>query len=181
MIGLLYNHPSIVIWVPFNEGWGQFDSLRITEKIRQLDQTRLIDHASGWFDQGGGNFHSRHIYFTKIKFTGRAQKKRIVALSEYGGYALKVANHMYDPDKAFGYRLYDNQNSLEEGLYSLWKHQLQKAIAKGLNVIVYTQLSDVENEVNGLITYDRKIVKVNIDIIRKLNADLQDKFKNSNS
>ena len=94
---------------------------------------------------------------------------------------MKVANHMYDPDKAFGYRLYDNQNSLEEGLYSLWKHQLQKAIAKGLNVIVYTQLSDVENEVNGLITYDRKIVKVNIDIIRKLNADLQDKFKNSNS
>ena len=143
--------------VPFNEGWGQFDSLRITARLRELDDTRPIDHASGWNDQGGGDLKSRHIYFRPVKL--KNDGKRVLALTEFGGYSLPVAEH-YTTDKEFGYRSYQDNGSWMDALEKLYETEIIPHVAaQGLSATVYTQVSDVEDEVNGLVTYDRKVVK----------------------
>ena len=153
----LYNHPSIVAWVPFNEGWGQFDARKATAMIRHLDPGRLIDEASGWFDQGGGDMYSIHNYFRKLRV--RPQKNRVVALTECGGYSLHLPQHSYC-DEEYGYRKYSSKGELTKGILGLWRKELIPNIHRGLSAVVYTQVSDVEDEVNGLLTYDREIVKV---------------------
>lgn len=155
MIKLLYNCPSIGLWVPFNEGWGQFDSLRITEKIREADPTRLIDHASGWFDQGGGDVKSVHNYFRKLKVV---KDKRPFVLSEYGGCVCPVTDHLFC-DKSYGYKAYQSLEAVSE---AFWKQQdeIRKLEKEGMSGAVYTQVSDVEEEINGLFTYDRKVCKI---------------------
>ncbi len=178
MINLLSNVPSIAVWTPFNEAWGQFDAIRVVKTIKSIDTTRLIDHASGWSDQGVSDFYSRHIYFTKIRLSQRKATKRIMALTECGGYALKVNNHLYDESKAFGYKMMIDQSSLMKRLQYLYEKELIPHIAKGLSAIIYTQLSDVENEVNGLLTYDRKVVKVAIEEMQQLNHNLRQIFIN---
>lgn len=152
----LYNCPSIVTWVPFNEGWGQFDAKRVYEIIKGLDDTRLIDHASGWFDQKCGDFESIHNYFypLSVKVT-----KRPVILSEFGGFACYVMEHSYSL-QIYGYRIYPSKEALEEAYQKLYSTELPALEALGLSAAVYTQLTDVEDEVNGLLTYDRKICKV---------------------
>ena len=153
----LYNCVSLGLWVPFNEGWGQFDSLRITARLRQLDDTRPIDHASGWNDQGGGDLKSRHIYFRPVKM--KNDGKRVLALTEFGGYSLVVEDH-YTTDKKFGYRTYTEQDKWMDDLEKLYETEIIPLVdAQGLSATVYTQVSDVEDEVNGLVTYDRKVVK----------------------
>ncbi len=173
MFDKLFSVPSIAVWVPFNEAWGQFDAAKTFTVARHMDGTRLIDHASGWFDQRVGDFHSRHIYFSKVRFCRRSSRKRIVALTEFGGYALKVDGHVYDPKKAFGYQMMKTAPELEHKLEALWINELTPQIKNGLSAIIYTQLSDVENEVNGLLTYDRQVVKVNPEHMRKINRELQ--------
>lgn len=154
-VELLYNCPCIAMWIPFNEGWGQFDSLKITELIRQKDSSRLIDHASGWCDQGGGDIRSEHNYFRPLRVK---RDKRPFVLSEYGGYSCSVEGHTYTAD-SYGYRSFRSQKEFAAAFGRLSRkiHILEK---RGLSGAVYTQLSDVEEENNGLCTFDRKKIKI---------------------
>lgn len=173
----LKNVTSICTWVPFNEAWGQFDTLRITRLISQLDDSRLIDHASGWSDHGVGDYYSRHMYYQKIKFYQRLASKRIAALTEYGGYSLPIEGHRYNDDKMFGYKSFDTLEGYQNALEDLFLKKIMPNLDKGLSILVYTQFSDVEDEVNGLITYDRRILKVNEQAMQHLNNQLYSKFK----
>lgn len=153
----LYNVPSLAVWVPFNEGWGQFDAARITAAMKQKDETRLIDHASGWFDQKEGNFRSVHNYFRPLKV--ELEQERAFVISEYGGYACHIKGHS-SVDRSFGYKKFQTIEELSGAVHTLFETQLFPLIEKGLCGAVYTQVSDIEEEVNGLVTYDRRIVKV---------------------
>ena len=166
MVSALYNSPCIAVWVPFNEGWGQFDADEACRRIEALDRTRTIDPASGWHDQKFGQLRSEHVYFRAYRFRPD-RRGRAVALSEFGGYAHRVVGHEFSP-KTFGYKSFVTPAQLEIGLEALYQEQIRPAVAQGLCAAVYTQLSDVEDEVNGLLTYDRKVVKVAPELMRKL-------------
>lgn len=166
----LYNCPCVVMWVPFNEGWGQFDANKAVEEIRALDTTRLIDHASGWHDQGGGDVKSLHVYFKPYRFK-KDSKGRAVVLSEFGGYSCRIAEHSFS-QKEFGYKRCKTTEALTRAVEKLFACEVIPAIAKGLSASVYTQLSDVEQETNGFVTYDRAVVKFDAARMRALNARL---------
>lgn len=157
----LYNVPSLAVWVPFNEAWGQFDAVRIANEIKEKDPSRLVDHASGWFDQKGGDFRSVHNYFRPLKVEYDA--KRAFVISEYGGYACHIKGHS-SADRVYGYQKYDTTQDLTAAYRNLLRNQLFPLEEQGLSGAVYTQLSDVEEEVNGLVTYDRKVVKMPFNI-----------------
>jgi beta-galactosidase/beta-glucuronidase len=165
MIRHLYNSPCIAAWVPFNEGWGQFQAAESVKRIRVLDSTRLVDHASGWFDQHAGDFNSIHTYFRKL-FAPKKDDTRAFALSEFGAYSLKLPGHMWDENKKFGYRFYDTREALTEAYIALLERELAPLIAQGLAVAVYTQTTDVESEINGYMTYDRAVEKMDAGRIR---------------
>lgn len=168
----LKNCVSLSTWVAFNEGWGQFDSVRIVNDMKQFDPTRMIDSVSGWNDQGkkSSDAKSLHIYFKPIKI--RRNKYRAILLSEFGGYSLKTDKHMFSPDKTFGYKVFKTPEALAEAYEKLYEGSIIPAIEKGLSATVYTQLSDVEEEINGLVTYDRRVVKLPIELVKRLNAQL---------
>ncbi len=155
-VELLYNSPSLVVWVPFNEGWGQFDAKEAYRLIKELDGTRLIDHASGWFDQGIGDFESVHNYFHPLKVK---HKDRAVIFSEIGGYACYIMEHSFSW-RVYGYKIYITKEDFDKAYQKLYSDELAKLYHQGLSAVVYTQLTDVEDEVNGLLTYDRKVCKV---------------------
>ncbi len=165
MLDTLYNCPCIAVWVPFNEGWGQFDSAKAYDFIKSVDSTRIIDSTSGWHDRGTTDVISKHIYFTPIKV--KAGDKPYV-LSEYGGYSHRVVGHTFG-SKMFGYKIYKTEKSLTAAYERLFNNVIIPQIDTGLSAAVYTQLTDVEDELNGLVTYDRKIVKINSEVIRKIN------------
>jgi len=171
MIEHLYNCPCIAMWVPFNEGWGQFDAREATERIRSLDPTRTIDHASGWHDQGVSDVKSLHVYFKPYRHKQFAGDRAVV-LSEFGGYNHRVEGHALS-SKDFGYRRYKTKDALTFAIQDLYVRQIIPAVEQGLSATVYTQLSDVEDEVNGFVTYDRAVVKTDIETIRELNHALQ--------
>lgn len=164
----LYNCTSIAMWVPFNEGWGQFDSKRITDNIRKLDDSRTIDHASGWHDQGIGDFRSLHVYFRRYRFR-KDGLGRPVILSEFGGYGMELGA---TEKKAFTYRKYWTREDLTDAVVKLYEKQIIPARRKGLAASIYTQVSDVEQEVNGLLSYDRKTVKVTPRAIKEMSERL---------
>ena len=166
LVNHLYNCPCICMWVIFNEGWGQFDARKMYDFVRSMDKTRVIDHASGWHDQGIGNVQSLHVYFKKYHF--RPDKKgRAVLLSEFGGYSHQVPGHCYN-NKYFGYKKFEMPFQLEAALEDLYQTEIGPAKLQGLSAAVYTQLSDVEDELNGLLTYDRKVVKIAPEPMRKI-------------
>ena len=169
-VKLLYNCPSIVMWVPFNEGWGQFDALEAVRRIRALDGTRTIDHASGWHDQGGGDVFSRHVYFRAFRYK-RDRGGRAAVLSEFGGYACGIPGHRWSK-KDFGYKMFPGEKELTAGIVKLYDREIRPAKAQGLSAAVYTQVSDVEEEINGLLTYDRKELKVIPDDVIAMNRRL---------
>ena len=165
----LYNCPCIALWTVFNEGWGQFDALEMANELKMLDATRFIDHASGWQDQGREEMKSRHIYFrpVKLKNDGRA-----LALTEYGGYVLAVDGHRWT-DRVFGYRICRDAAALTRDYEKLMLGQVLPHIrAEGLTAAVYTQITDVEEELNGLMTYDREVLKIPEETLREINAAL---------
>ena len=172
----LYNYPCIVLWVLFNEGWGQFGTQKITEMIRQQDPSRLLDAASGWHDRGGGDFSSIHNYFVPLII--KPHRYRCVAVSEFGGFSWHIQGHSYTENE-FGYRKYSSREELTSAFENLWKRDVLPNIEKGLSASVYTELSDVEDETNGLLTYDREIVKVDAERIVKINRKLADVFENA--
>ncbi|MBO5197889.1 MAG: glycoside hydrolase family 2 [Lachnospiraceae bacterium] len=155
-VRVLKGHPSIVTWVIFNEGWGQFGTADMTRLLRKQDQTRLIDSASGWFDQGCGDFKSIHNYFFKLK--GKPEAKRALVLSEYGGYSMKIAGHSACEGE-YGYGTYKEKGALNQAFEKREK-EVKKWEKTGLCASVYTQVSDVEEEVNGIFTYDRAVRKI---------------------
>ena len=166
MVSCLYNSPSIVMWVIFNEGWGQFDSDKCAEAVMELDPTRIIDRASGWHDQGTGELRSVHLYFDDYKYKPD-KAGRCVVLSEFGGYALPISGHAVAA-KPFGYKKFDSQEKFRRALMLLYDGQIRPACTKGLAAAVYTQLTDVETELNGLITYDRRVIKLSPADIQKI-------------
>lgn len=166
MIDTLYNCPCIAMWVLFNEGWGQFDAAKALEYVQELDGTRTIDHASGWFDQGVGQVHSQHVYFRKYRYQPD-EKGRAVLLSEFGGYNLSVSGHTWN-DKDFGYNSCISPKDLEVKLRQLYNKEITPARHAGLAAAIYTQLTDVEEELNGLITYDRQVLKLPTEIVRQI-------------
>lgn len=170
MIDLLYNTVSLYCWVPFNEAWGQFDALRICAYVRKLDDTRVIDHASGWYDQGGGDVQSMHKYILPIRM--RKPDHRAFVITEFGGYSQKEEGHMWNPKKAFGYLMFKDKASLTAAYGKLMKKQVIPLVEKGLSGTIYTQVSDVENEVNGIYTYDRAVLKLEEDTVIALNKQL---------
>lgn len=175
MIDHLYNAACIAVWVPFNESWGQFYSVNAANWAKAYDPTRLVDHASGWFDQGGGDFQSRHVYFKKLKRP--KPDARAFVISEFGGYSLKIPDHVWDANKKFGYRFYNDNQTLTDAYLVLLENELKPLIAKGLTAAIYTQTTDVEIEVNGYLTYDRKIEKMDAKKIKRIHAELYDLFR----
>ena len=155
-IRLLGNHPSIAAWVIFNEGCGQFQTEDMTRIVRRLDPNRLIDQASGWFDQGGGDFSSLHNYFFKLFI--RPERERASVLSEFGGYSYREPGHCAK-EKLYGYGICKNKKDLEKRFLERWSG-VRNLIPQGLSASIYTQWTDVEEEVNGVFTYDREVRKI---------------------
>lgn len=172
MIDLLYNTVSLALWVPFNEGWGQFDALKAAEFIRKRDDTRPIDHASGWYDQGGGDIKSIHWYFRPYHHKQPPKEQRPICLTEYGGYNCAVPGHCWGEGAEFGYKKIAYPAEFNRAFQKLMEEQIIPAKERGLAAAVYTQVSDVEGERNGLLTYDRKVCKANEAIFRAVNAKL---------
>lgn len=169
----LRNVASIALWAPFNEGWGQFDALDVVSELAALDPTRVVDHASGWHDQGGGDVRSLHVYSRRFRVPRRSRRDlRALVLSEYGGHSLRVEGHVYDDQVDFGYGTESTPHGLAESFTRLHA-SLADAVRRGLAGTVYTQLSDVEDELNGLLTYDREVLKIDEDVVSAALAGLR--------
>lgn len=175
---LLYNCPSVIYYTIFNEGWGQFkgDSY---ERLKEICGGRVVDTASGWFVPNESDVVSEHVYFKPVKLKYNGGKP--VILSEFGGYAYGIKEHSFNPDKKYGYKFFKTKDELSKAMSELYEKDIIPAIKKGLCGSVLTQISDVEDEVNGLITYDRKQIKVEIstmkDISRKINKAFKETVK----
>lgn len=153
----LRNHPCICMWTIFNEGWGQFCADEAYDRLRSLDSSRFIDAASGWFHQNRSDLESLHIYFGKLHL-GKGPRAQL--LSEFGGYACKLPEHSFNLEKTYGYRKFADRESFVRALRSLYLDQLLPLVPKGLCGAIYTQVSDVEDETNGFLTFDRRVLKV---------------------
>ena len=153
----LKNHPCILYWTIFNEGWGQFDSENVYDMLKALDDTRIIDATSGWFRQKKSDVDSRHIYFSPWS-TLKVSDKPMV-LSEFGGYAYPVEGHLFNPEKAYGYKSCKSEADFRQSVEKLYLEKVLRAVKKGLCAAIITQVSDVEDEINGFLTYDRKVNK----------------------
>ena len=172
-IDLLYNSPSIVLWTIFNEAWGQFDSKEIYEKLKQIDPTRLYDHASGWHDQGSGNFKSMHIYKWKVKVPNKRKiGNRAFIVSECGAYILDKRLKDAKKKAGFIYLLFNNKEDFQKEYIRFINEEIKPSKENGMSAFIYTQISDVEEEMNGFVTYDRKEIKVDIDKIKEINDSI---------
>ncbi len=162
MVDTLHNFPCIVMWVPFNEGWGQFETHKVVQWLQEYDPTRPVNEASGWHDRGSGDVSDMHSY--PGPGMRPAEKRRVVVLGEFGGLGMPVKGHTWQGEKNWGYVSYETRDALTDAYVDLMT-KMRPLIGQGLSAAVYTQTSDVEVEVNGLLTYDRKIVKMDLDSI----------------
>ena len=169
-VNQLKNHPCILYWTIFNEGWGQFDSGSVYRRLRRLDATRWIDTTSGWFRREKTDVDSRHVYFRRLRLKGTGKP---LVLSEFGGFAYQTQDHVFRDGKPYGYGICKSREELETKVARLYEEQVLPSVKKGLCAAVYTQLSDVEDEVNGLVTYDRKVEKLSPEKMRPIGAALQ--------
>ena len=157
-VALLCSHPSIVYWTIFNEGWGQFKADEAYAMLKKLDDTRPIDPTSGWFRRKKTDVDSLHIYFKKLRLGKRRELPQV--LSEFGGYVWKDEAHSFNPNRTYGYKILDTREDFVSALRSLYSDQLLPLVKLGLSAAVYTQVSDVEDETNGILTYDRRVMKL---------------------
>lgn len=169
MIGALDHFPCIVMWVPFNEGWGQYDTKRIVEDVRKLDPTRLVNNASGWNDMACGDVHDFHVY--PGPGSPKPEPKRAAVLGEFGGLGLSTEGHMWT-NTHWGYKGVKDQADLTRKYERLMQGVYRLKESPGLSACVYTQTTDVETEANGLLTYDRAVIKV--DVARTVAANKGD-------
>lgn len=171
----LYNHPSVCCYTVFNEGWGQHDADRLYGVMKECDPTRVWDTTSGWFAKRKSDVQSEHIYFKPVKL--KRKTDRPLVLSEFGGYSLRVEGHCYNLSKNYGYKLFKSSEELTEGLSELYLSEICPEIEKnGLCVSVLTQLSDVEDETNGLCTYDRRVIKVDNSVMKSIAENIRRAF-----
>lgn len=166
IIDMLRNHPSIVMWVPFNEGWGQFETNVVSDWTKKYDPTRLVNQVSGWADRNGGDVHDKHNYPAPAMFP--VEENRASVLGEFGGLGWPVEDHLWWNKRNWGYRTFESKEQLTEG-YEALIFTLRTLIPQGLAAAVYTQTTDVEGEVNGLLTYDRELVKMGLDTLAAIN------------
>lgn len=169
-VELLKNAVSLAVWVPFNEGWGQFDAKRVAEAVKTTDPSRLVDHASGYYDQNAGDFAGPHVYFKPFRLK-KDPLGRIQVLSEFGGYSLFTQGHTFSK-KRFGYKLFKSAPALNAAYERLYRKEILPAVKEGLCAAVYTQVSDVEDELNGIFTYDRAVMKLDAQMMRRVNKEL---------
>jgi len=162
-----YNHPCIVMWVPFNEGWGQFDTARIVNQIKIWDSSRLVDNTSGWSDRKVGDVMDIHVY--PGPGVPDLEANRAGVLGEYGGLGYPIKDHLWKKDGNWGYVSYSNADDLTEHYVTLIDKMYPLSGRKGLSAAVYTQITDVEIEVNGIMTYDREIIKMDVETLARNN------------
>ncbi len=171
---LLYNSPSIVYYTIFNEGWGQFCADKMYDLFKQLDSTRIIDSTSGWFRRKKSDVDSRHIYFKALK--AKKLNGKAFVISEFGGYSHRISGHLFS-DKEYGYKSYDNLEDYQKAVAELYDLQVREMIKCGCSGFVYTQVSDVEDETNGILTYDRRVCKLNVEKFKPILDSLYAEFK----
>lgn len=176
-VELLYNHPCVCYYTIFNEGWGQYDADRIYRELKQLDPTRVWDATSGWFTEKESDVKSEHIYFKKLSL--KSDKQRPLVLSEFGGYSCRVEGHCFNLDKNYGYKTCETEQEFSAELEKLYTEQLVPAIRNGLCAAVLTQLSDVEDETNGIVTYDRQIIKPDEHTMHRISRLITEEFRNN--
>lgn len=175
-IAALYNHPCVVYYTIFNEGWGQYDADRLYRELKAKDPTRVFDATSGWFCEKESDVKSEHIYFKKIRLTN--DPDRPLVLSEFGGYSYKIAEHAFNLDKTYGYRFFSSRRAFCNAIDALYRDEILPAIrTRGLCATVLTQISDVEDETNGLLTYDRQLLKVDRVQMAALSSALHRAFR----
>ena len=172
----LNNHPCILYWTIFNEGWGQFDSDHVYHRLRALDDTRWIDSTSGWFRRKETDVDSRHVYFKPVKL--KPGEKPLV-LSEFGGYSFKPEGHVFNTEQTYGYKKFAYGDEFAAAVEKLYYDEIVPAAKNGLCAAIYTQVSDVEDETNGLLSYDRKVEKLTpeamLPIAQALQAAVEEK------
>ncbi|MEE0969547.1 MAG: MFS transporter [Clostridia bacterium] len=172
---LLYNHPSVICYTIFNEGWGQHDANAAYKRLKPLDPSRIWDTASGWFKTKHTDVESEHVYFKKANFKISSEKPTI--LSEFGGYSCNVEGHLFNKERVYGYKICKTQHELTRELEKLYLNEILPLVKCGLSAAVLTQLSDVEDETNGLLTYDRKVIKPDITAMKKIAEKIKGAFK----
>jgi len=166
----LGNHPCICYWTIFNEGWGQFESTKAYRRLKELDDSRFIDSASGWFAGGESDVVSEHVYFKPFKFH---KTDKPLVLSEFGGYVFAPEGHVFNPNKTYGYRNFAGLKEYQAAVAELYEKEIVPVVSEGLCGAIYTQVSDIEDEVNGLVSYDRKVVKLEAAVMRSIAKKLK--------
>lgn len=169
-VELLYNVPSLCMWTIYNEAWGQKNPDKAYRKLKELDSTRIIDSTSGWFRRKESDVNSLHIYFGKLDFK---PSKKPTFLSEFGGYVYKIKEHSFNQEDTYGYKYYTSQEEYQDAVSALYLEKIVPLIKKGLIGTIYTQVSDVEDETNGILTYDRKICKLDKDKMLEIAKQLK--------
>lgn len=170
----LYNYPSVVYYTIFNEGWGQFCADSMYEKLKAKDPTRIIDATSGWFWQKKSDVYSHHVYFKRLNPKNRDDRPSVI--SEFGGYSLRIPGHVFG-EKNYGYSTLNSERELEDALASLYLDEVAPLARSGVSAFVYTQISDVEDETNGFMTYDRRVLKVDCDRIHAVMDEVYSAFE----
>ena len=169
---MLHNYPSVVYYTIFNEGWGQFEADEMYERLKAIDPSRIVDATSGWFHQTKSDVSSHHVYFKKPVIAH--EKTKALVLSEFGGFSHRVSGHLFGP-KNYGYSRFEARRDFENALFSLYENDITPLVEIGISALIYTQLYDVEDETNGLVTYDRKIVKIDAYRMKKIAEALYEK------
>jgi len=176
-VEILYNHPSVLYYTIFNEGWGQFEAENAYEHFKKIDPSRIWDATSGWFQTNKSDVLSEHIYFKPLNLQ---KDGRPLILSEFGGYSYKVDGHSFNLDKTYGYKFFSDEKNFRKELIKLYEEQVIPAIENGLCGAILTQVSDVEDETNGLFTYDRQVLKTDTKEMYQLAQKLYKTFKLNN-
>ncbi len=167
----LHNHPSILLYTLFNEGWGQHDTRRLYRSLRPAAGDRILNAASGWFKNSDSDVQSEHIYFGDLKL--ESDGRRPLLLTEFGGYSWPIEGHRFNLDEEYGYQKFTGREAFQAALSALYREKILPQIPRGLCGAILTQLSDVEDETNGMVTYDRRVVKVCKKQQRSIAAALQ--------
>lgn len=165
----LYNYPSVLYYTIFNEGWGQFSADEVYEMAKTFDKTRVFDATSGWFWQKKSDVDSHHVYFKKLKM--KVGVKRPAVISEFGGYSYRVGGHLFG-DKNYGYKTFTEKGQFNTALENLYINEVLPLVRNGVSALIYTQVSDIEDETNGLMTYDRKVIKANKELMQRIAKEL---------
>ncbi len=171
---LLYSCPSVIYYTVFNEGWGQFRADDMYELLKSKDETRVVDATSGWFTEKKSDVNSHHVYFKKLKV--KIKPERPAVISEFGGFSHRCDGHLFG-DGNYGYTTIADRTEFEDRVARLYTDEVLPLVRKGASAFVYTQISDVEDETNGFMTYDRKILKVDAEKFKKISTMLNDAFQ----